>query len=351
VIFSIALQLYAGPQPQEKSATTTASSLPGISLLQQLASVKRSDGTSSRQQARDPSSVWGVEGCTKERDRTPIDFPQQELTLNAKAAVRCCRHSKGRIECSSAGIGCPKQKTFAEAKQICESHQMRLCLKDELESNVCCGTGCMFDSFLIWTSTEFINSTATPLTPLPVAQTYEDTGEEQAATAEQEIENEEEDLKPGKAGHLGGFGRTMKAAIDEVMSPLKNEVDALETKISAIASRKHNSKAETKLRELTQEVNEVSAAMTEAQSRRKVAGGKAMEAKEAIAELKASLVSDVKNVVTTEDLEAAQVAIKAAAEKAPKDGSADAVKTAKVVGKNQKYLKQIYKDLHHFPDR
>lgn len=280
------------------------------------------------------TSVWAVEGCTKEKDHKPIDHLSRGLQLDGKAAVRCCQHSTGNLQCASSVINCPMGKTYVEGKKICEDHGMRLCTKDELESNVCCGTGCNFDSWLIWTSTEFVSTT----TPLPVW-----------GGQEEEESLEDEDLKPGPADHLGGFRSAMTAAVSKVMEPLKAEVAELETKINAIATKKENSKADSALKALSAELAELSTAVDKGQESTKAANAEVIEAKDAMKNLKASLGKDIQDVVSSEDVNIVEASIQANAEGAEKNVAADAAKTAKVLNMNQKYLKQIYTDLHHFP--
>lgn len=291
------------------------------------------------------TSVWAVEGCTGEKDNKPIDHLSRGLQLDGKAAVRCCQHSTGNLQCASSVVNCPMGKTYVEGKKICEDHGMRLCTKDELESNVCCGTGCNFDSWLIWTSTEFVNTT----TPLPVEEMPK---EEDLAWGGQEEEEEEslneEDLKPGPAGHLGGFRSAMTAAVSKVMEPLNAEVAELETKITAIATKKENSKADSALKALSAELAELSTAVDKGQESTKAANAEVTEAKDAMKNLKASLGKDIQDVVSSEDVNIVEASIQANAEGAKKN-AADAAKTAKVLNMNQKYLKQIYTDLHHFP--
>ena len=44
-------------------------------------------------------------------------------------------------------------RTFAEAEAECEYNEYRLCTKDELLTEKCCGTGGGCDSYAVWTST------------------------------------------------------------------------------------------------------------------------------------------------------------------------------------------------------
>ena len=48
-------------------------------------------------------------------------------------------------------------KNYFDAEAECVELGMRLCTKDELLSNMCCGTGGQCDSKLVWTSTLYID--------------------------------------------------------------------------------------------------------------------------------------------------------------------------------------------------
>ena len=43
--------------------------------------------------------------------------------------------------------------TFDDAVAMCEGNNGRLCTKEELLSDICCGTGGSCDSYAVWTST------------------------------------------------------------------------------------------------------------------------------------------------------------------------------------------------------
>ena len=51
---------------------------------------------------------------------------------------------------SNAGWPCTRDKTFAEAKAICQAVGARLCTATELRSGCTAGTGCQFDFELVW---------------------------------------------------------------------------------------------------------------------------------------------------------------------------------------------------------
>eukprot|EP00931_Biecheleriopsis_adriatica_P054713 TRINITY_DN32226_c0_g1_i1.p1 TRINITY_DN32226_c0_g1~~TRINITY_DN32226_c0_g1_i1.p1 ORF type:complete len:1150 (-),score=208.44 TRINITY_DN32226_c0_g1_i1:46-3456(-) len=65
------------------------------------------------------------------------------------AAVRCCADDHHLV--GSMSYGCHTGKTFSEAQEICESHNLTLCTREEIEACRTCGTGCGFDAQRIWT--------------------------------------------------------------------------------------------------------------------------------------------------------------------------------------------------------
>jgi len=88
------------------------------------------------------------------------------------ASVRCCRNT-GTLQCETDVNGiCNSGKTYAEAKQICESGTAngggwRLCTMPELATGVCCNTGCDYDYMTnVWTSSlavpRYLRSTCDP---------------------------------------------------------------------------------------------------------------------------------------------------------------------------------------------
>ena len=51
---------------------------------------------------------------------------------------------------SDAGWPCTRDKTYAEAEAICQAAGARLCTATELADGCTAGTGCQFDSELVW---------------------------------------------------------------------------------------------------------------------------------------------------------------------------------------------------------
>ena len=68
-------------------------------------------------------------------------------------AVRCC-DGQGACHSNHSGACFPSSATHLEAEEACAAQGMRLCTLTELESKVCCGTGCGYDDFRVWSSME-----------------------------------------------------------------------------------------------------------------------------------------------------------------------------------------------------
>ena len=76
-----------------------------------------------------------------------IQNTQHMISTTQTGAVRCCSFDGG--SCKSKTPDC-STLTFSNAKQECSDFGMRLCTKEELASNICCTTGCEFDTGLVW---------------------------------------------------------------------------------------------------------------------------------------------------------------------------------------------------------
>ena len=68
------------------------------------------------------------------------------ISSTQTGAVRCCSFDGG--SCKSKIPDC-STLTFSNAEEKCSIFGMRLCTKEELASNICCGTGCEFDIELV----------------------------------------------------------------------------------------------------------------------------------------------------------------------------------------------------------
>jgi len=89
-----------------------------------------------------------ADGC---RRSSGNQEPEVRSAISSFASVRCCSNNGRR--CESTSIGCLQHQTLAQATAACSRRNMRLCSVQELDSGVCCGTGCGFDGHHIWTMT------------------------------------------------------------------------------------------------------------------------------------------------------------------------------------------------------
>jgi len=78
-------------------------------------------------------------------------------SVSTIAAVRCCKDATaGPVTCETDVNGKCNEGDWSTAKKICEDNGHRLCTLTELQSNICCNTGCNYDYMHpVWTSTEY----------------------------------------------------------------------------------------------------------------------------------------------------------------------------------------------------
>ena len=90
------------------------------------------------------------EGCRRDAADDVVPAFQSKYST---AGVRCC--SDDGTSCDTpSGFLCPRDDvTFDDAVALCEDNNGRLCSKEELLSDICCGTGGSCDNFAVWTST------------------------------------------------------------------------------------------------------------------------------------------------------------------------------------------------------
>merc|ERR1711899_573156 len=95
------------------------------------------------------------DGCHSENN-TPDDVIGFYQSESSTAFVRCCStDAAGSIDCDTIS-NCQNTNdlvTYADAETECAANGMRLCTKDELLTDICCGTGGQCDSYAVWTST------------------------------------------------------------------------------------------------------------------------------------------------------------------------------------------------------
>ena len=104
---------------------------------------------------------WVDDGCHKEKNnpQPADDFTGSYQSKSFLAGVRCCRiNASGNSECKNL-VNCPSESvTYDEAASKCknQTNYDRLCTKDELLSEVCCGAGGQCNHHPVWTSTSII---------------------------------------------------------------------------------------------------------------------------------------------------------------------------------------------------
>ena len=110
--------------------------------------------TSTGATTQDDTVLYYVDdGCHSE-DSSPDDIVGFYQSKSSYAFVRCC-YTRGATSCSTIS-DCEDSGdlvTFEEAVQKCATDGQRLCTKDELLEEICCGTGGSCDSYGVWTST------------------------------------------------------------------------------------------------------------------------------------------------------------------------------------------------------
>ena len=84
-------------------------------------------------------------GCP--RDANAIQNTYDKILTNQTGLVGCCSKTGGF--CKSETPDC-LESTFSNAKKKCSDSGRRLCTKKELASNICCTTGCGFDTKPVW---------------------------------------------------------------------------------------------------------------------------------------------------------------------------------------------------------
>jgi hypothetical protein len=103
------------------------------------------------------------DGCVREENGETQSEHCVANEMSARVAVRCCSGSMAENTLSCVSTGCVITNSFVEASAHCDSLGSRLCSIAELETDVCCGTGCGFDAGLVWSSDE-----CAPLPPLSI---------------------------------------------------------------------------------------------------------------------------------------------------------------------------------------
>jgi hypothetical protein len=327
---------------------------------------------------------------------------------------------------------------------------MRLCSRQELETNVCCGTGCGFDSQLIWTSTAVLETGDVSQTVQEKDPATEDSTKESANALDgfvsssgsssdgsnnnnnnnnnnnindnsnensdnadsnndnddldnDDLDNDDLDIDVPKGGRFAGLTAKIKEALAPVVETMGKRIEALsehlgkemgatsddvseklvplQSKLQGISKNVDKFRSDQQavkplvhdLQEQAKELGEkkkvvgsalhdittgvksahaaVSGVSDDVQKAAKAvkalsgSAGKALSAaasKDSVEDLVGELKGDLKNAAG--DL---GKNIKTEVEQELKKGQGNHANIGKIASKNQKYLKRIYKSLHH----
>ena len=94
------------------------------------------------------------DGCHSDSN-TPDDYAGIYESEFTEAGVRCCSSDGTSCSTPSSCTSSNDLKNNVDAAAECAADGMRLCTKNELLSDICCGTGGQCDSNLVWTSTVY----------------------------------------------------------------------------------------------------------------------------------------------------------------------------------------------------
>jgi len=84
--------------------------------------------------------------------RVGVPHPTEWIETSAQRTVVCCSTDGAVCDADPGGSCLPKAATVAEAQAACAAQNMRLCTAAELDSNLCCDTGCDYNTRAVWTS-------------------------------------------------------------------------------------------------------------------------------------------------------------------------------------------------------
>jgi predicted nuclease with TOPRIM domain len=169
----------------------------------------------------------------------------------------------------------------------------------------------------------------------------------QGSKSNDDDNNDPEFVEKGDENHLGGFGGAMKKAISGILDPLKEKVDGLQEKLKEAVEKQSGADMATAVTQLQEKLEKVEEKLEEKKKKGAAAKAQVEATKADLSSLKDSLGEGIKGTASSSDLATAESKIQEAVEKAAEGPAASSKKLSKVVGKNQKYIKRIYKDLHH----
>lgn len=101
-------------------------------------------------------------GCGKWANKEPEECTH--ISEQYFVDVRCCGADDAVV--SSETYGCHRQKSFAEATQICNQFKLHVCSAIALRTQAHCGQGCKLDKTRVWSSTPCV-ARPVPLIPAP----------------------------------------------------------------------------------------------------------------------------------------------------------------------------------------
>ena len=105
----------------------------------------------------DEASYYVDDGCHSEGSN-PDDYTGFYQVESSNAFVRCCSDDGTNCETISNCQDSDDLRNYLDAETECANNGMRLCTRDELLTEICCGTGGGCDSQLVWTSTTSTDS-------------------------------------------------------------------------------------------------------------------------------------------------------------------------------------------------
>ena len=93
------------------------------------------------------------DGCHSEGSDNQDDVVGFYQSEYSEAFVRCCSIGGESCDTFSNCQDASQLVNYASAVSTCEANGRRLCTKDELLTDICCGTGWQCDHYGVWTST------------------------------------------------------------------------------------------------------------------------------------------------------------------------------------------------------
>ena len=98
------------------------------------------------------TSYYVDDGCHSEATN-PDDVTGYYQAETSEAFVRCCSFDGTSCTTVNDCNDSDNLMSYSDAEDECSKIGMRLCTKDELLTELCCGTGGTCDSNAVWTST------------------------------------------------------------------------------------------------------------------------------------------------------------------------------------------------------